>query len=577
MPRARRVRAVHVLPPETPATGAGAGPGAATLQIPATAALDAFDGLALVFDGAGQCIEASAAARPLAEALACEGQLAALAAATRAEGAHGRQVTTADGRVFDLALFPLVGEGVFALARDLTLERNLHNALVESRSRYKDIVACSSDFAWETGADGRFVFVSPRGALGYTATELVGRHPREFIALERQDPAAALPFEGHEPQDGAIVWLRRADGAPACLLTSSVPRRDEGGFWQGARGVCRDITEARARDEALARARARERLLARIVDSIREEVDPERLLGRAAEATGRALDADLCRIFRRGAGGVYECAARYGLAGDKGPIGFLASELPTLADTEGPVEMPIAGFHLLAALSRHHGRANGAVAIGRRAGREGWGDDERALLGAVAEHLGIAIEQIANHERLKRLSRTDALTGLLNRRAFTEELANRYHMARRSGRPAAVLYVDLDNFKSVNDVHGHKQGDAVLKGWAAALSRYSRAGDVIARLGGDEFAVWLEDTDEAGARAKANSVLQAASALERYSGDPDRPLGASIGIAVFDPASDETLDALVARADAAMYEAKRGGKGTIAVAPPPGNDERGAG
>ncbi len=563
MPRARRVRAVHVLPPETPTE-----PAAETLAIPTAAALDEFDGLALVFDHAGDRVEASAAARPLAEALAREGQLEALAAATLAEGAHGRQVTIADGHVFDLTLFPLVGGGVFALARDLTFERNLHNALVESRSRYKDIVACSSDFAWETGPDGRFVFVSPKGALGYTATELVGRRPRELIALERQDPAAPLPFESHEPRDGAIAWLRRADGAPACLSISCVPCLDEAGIWRGARGVCRDITEARARDEALARARARERLLARIIDSIREEVDPERLLGRAADATGRALDADLCQVFRRGSDGVYQCAARYGVVDETGPIGFLASELPTLAESETPVEMPIPGFHLLAALTRHHGDANGAVAIGRMAGRDGWGDDERALLGAVAEHLGIAIAQIANHERLKRLSRTDELTGLLNRRAFADELTNRYHMARRSGRPAAVLYVDLDNFKSVNDVHGHKQGDAVLKGWAAALNRYSRAGDVVARLGGDEFAVWLEDTDEAGARAKAKSILQAASALERYSGDPTRPLGASIGIAVFDPASGETLDALVARADAAMYAAKRGGKGTIAVAPP---------
>ncbi len=570
MTRARSFEKIDILPPERPA----AAPPGGTLQIAAETIYARFEGLALVLDGEGRVLGASASARPLAATLEREGRLENLVAATLALGPRCERVTLVDGRVFDLTLFPLVGEGVLAVARDLTFDRNLHEALVESRGRYKDIVACSSDFAWETGADGCFVFVSPRGALGYTATELVGRHPRELLA-ERQDPNAPLPFASTQPLDGAITWMRRADGTAACLSTACIPRLDGDGHWLGARGVCRDVTEARARDEALARARARERLVVRLVNGIREEVDPERLLGRAAEAAGAALDVDFCWIFRIGDDGRFYRAASHGLTDEDGPIGFLAADLATLSGAEGPVEMPIEGFHVLAAVTRHHGARNGVVCVGRIETRAGWGEDEAALLAAVAEHLGIAIEQIANHEVLKRLSRTDELTGLLNRRAFDDELTNRYQMARRSGRKSAILYVDLDNFKAVNDVHGHKQGDAVLKGWAAALARYSRAGDVIARLGGDEFAVWLEDTDEAGARAKARSLLDAARGLERYSGDPERLLGASIGIAVLDPDAGEPLDRLIARADAAMYAAKHGGKGRVAVAPPGGDDGKG--
>ncbi len=568
MTRVRHFEKIDILPPEGVSGDApGAAPSDGALRIAPATIYDRFEGLALVLDGDGRLLGASPPARTLAEALDREGLPEKLAAAALAFGPRGERVTLGDGRTFDFTLFPLLDGGVLVLARDLTFDRNLHEALVESRGRYKDIVGCSSDFAWETGADGRFVFVSPRGALGYTATELVGRHPRELLS-KRQDARAPLPFASAEPLDGATVWMRRADGADACLSVACVPRFDGEGHWLGARGVCRDITEARARDEALARARARERLVVRLVNGIREEVDPERLLARAADAAGAALDVDFCWIFRIGEDGRYYRAASHGLSDEDGPLGFLATELAAVSEAGEPVEMPVEGFRVLAAITRHHGARNGAVCVGRAADRAGWNEDERALLAAVAEHLGIAIEQIANHEVLKRLSRTDELTGLLNRRAFDEELANRYQMARRSGRKSAILYVDLDNFKAVNDVHGHKQGDAVLKGWAAALKRYSRAGDVVARLGGDEFAVWLEDTDEAGAQAKARSLLEAARGLERYSGDAERPLGASIGIAVLDPATGESLDGLIARADAAMYVAKHGGKGRVALAPP---------
>ena len=210
----------------------------------------------------------------------------------------------------------------------------------------------------------------------------------------------------------------------------------------------------------------------------------------------------------------------------------------------------------------------GPCIIARVAGDDAWDEDDHALLAAVAGHLGIAIEQIANHETLKRLSCTDELTGLLNRRAFTDAITGRHAQALRRGRRAALLYIDLDNFKLVNDVHGHQRGDAALKEWALAMTPRTRAGDVVAAQAGDEFAIWLDETDDEGAKAKAKELLEASARLAAYSGDPDRPLCTSIGVAVFDPASGESLDDLIARSDAAMYSAKHGGKGAFATAPP---------
>jgi diguanylate cyclase (GGDEF)-like protein len=162
----------------------------------------------------------------------------------------------------------------------------------------------------------------------------------------------------------------------------------------------------------------------------------------------------------------------------------------------------------------------------------------------------------------------DALTGLCNRRHFHELAERRLEEARRSGHPAALCFVDLDNFKGLNDSAGHAQGDAALKEVARILKSDSRPHDVIARLGGDEFALWLEGADEAGATARAKRLFERVVELLPLVIEGGKPLGFSIGIAVYAPGSDETVDGLVARADDAMYAVKRAGKGHFVVAAP---------
>ncbi|MFA6020545.1 MAG: PAS domain S-box protein, partial [Rhodospirillales bacterium] len=189
---------------------------------------------------------------------------------------------------YELAILPLVNEKtVMVFGRDVTLERNLRLALVESRQRYKDLVEISSDFSWESGLDGRFVFVTPRGALGYSSEHLVGSRPSGLLVEGHEDQVTL--FSARTAVEDSEIWMKRADGSLACVLVSAAPLLGPAGEWRGARGVCRDITQVRERDAALARAANRERLLTYIVRTIRDEVDPANMLTAAAEATARAL------------------------------------------------------------------------------------------------------------------------------------------------------------------------------------------------------------------------------------------------------------------------------------------------
>jgi diguanylate cyclase (GGDEF)-like protein len=183
---------------------------------------------------------------------------------------------------------------------------------------------------------------------------------------------------------------------------------------------------------------------------------------------------------------------------------------------------------------------------------------------AFAVVAGIAIFAFAHVRhtqlQLRDLATHDSLTGVLNARAFAEQLTHELDRNRRYSRPMAVLYLDLDNFKTVNDTHGHQTGDAVLRLVADAIRRAVRQADVVGRLGGDEFAVLMPETD--GAEADAVAQRLAAGLATAFRGSP--AVTASIGV-VACAATANTADAddVLRSADQAMYEAKRTGKNRV--------------
>jgi diguanylate cyclase (GGDEF)-like protein/PAS domain S-box-containing protein len=183
-------------------------------------------------------------------------------------------------------------------------------------------------------------------------------------------------------------------------------------------------------------------------------------------------------------------------------------------------------------------------------------DDELSLVRAVANTLATALARLRDEERMRHDAVHDPLTGLPNRTLLRDRLEHALAQSERDGGSTGVLFVDLDNFKQVNDVYGHATGDVVLVEFGRRLRTAVRPADTVARLGGDEFVVVCEEVDEETAMALGRR-LQAAIQTPLTVGGIPHGLSASIGIAL----GSTNPDVLLANADTAVYRAKAHGRG----------------
>jgi two-component system cell cycle response regulator len=184
---------------------------------------------------------------------------------------------------------------------------------------------------------------------------------------------------------------------------------------------------------------------------------------------------------------------------------------------------------------------------------------------AVIQRAQMMETTMADNARLEQLAQTDPLTQLLNRRALTERITAEMERALRYDSSLALLMIDLDHFKSVNDTYGHLVGDDVLRDVATLLTQTLRTTDVAARYGGEEFLALLPETDDAGAEAFAERIRAVieAHAFGTRLDQPGLRLTASIGVASFPAARIESVEDLYARADAALYRAKADGRNRV--------------
>ena len=204
----------------------------------------------------------------------------------------------------------------------------------------------------------------------------------------------------------------------------------------------------------------------------------------------------------------------------------------------------------------------GAVVLGFRGGHELAAED-RARARMLGDRVAVAFATVTRDEQLYYQANYDALTGLPNRLYFKDQLARRLAQAQREAQPFALLFIDLDRFKTINDAFGHAAGDEVLRQAAERLRRCVRETDTVTRLGGDEFTIILSQIRSA--RDPESAALNVVNALAQpfAIGGAEHLVSASIGIAVY-PEDGRSADELVRNADTAMYRAKESGRGRYA-------------
>jgi len=205
------------------------------------------------------------------------------------------------------------------------------------------------------------------------------------------------------------------------------------------------------------------------------------------------------------------------------------------------------------------GRVIGVLNVEARSA-EAYCEDHLRPLSVVAQQAAVVIRAAQLNDEMRQLAVTDPLTGLYNRRYFVEKLDEESRRAQRYGEPLALMMVDCDRLKRINDVHGHLSGDRALQALADVMKITLRETDVLARLGGDEFAVLLVSADEARANEVTERLRRTVQSLRLISDEGGSiDLTVSVGIALFPEAGTE-VETLLREADMALYRAKDEGR-----------------
>jgi diguanylate cyclase (GGDEF)-like protein len=216
------------------------------------------------------------------------------------------------------------------------------------------------------------------------------------------------------------------------------------------------------------------------------------------------------------------------------------------------------------------GSTNGTFVNGIKVDRKELADGDKIMVGSTTilkftyhDYLDEVFQRQMYESALR-----DGLTKVFNKKYFTDYLEKEFAFAARHKGPLALIFLDIDHFKKINDTHGHAAGDQVLVALARCIESQLRSTDVVVRYGGEEFTVLLPDTPVAGGFVSAERLRAAIAAMtEREGLPPGLRITASIGVAAITSGDDGAQ--LIPRADAALYQAKRGGRNRVVTAPPP--------
>ncbi|MFY0989108.1 EAL domain-containing protein [Halomonas sp. C05BenzN] len=430
----------------------------------------------------------------------------------------------------------LIGKAVGLVA--LAVERHrVRHSLRESEQRYRSLFAYHPDAVFSLDLDGHFVSANATCSeiTGYTVEEMLGTHFAAFVVpddLPRIQAHFAAASQG-ESRHYELEIVKR-EGQRRTLALLNLPIMVDGGV-RGVYGIATDITERRRQETRL-------RILQRSVEAsvngvvIADARQPDLPIVYANATFMRMTGYAEAEVLGR------NCRFLQGEETDREVVAQIRSDLARQRE----VHVTLCNY--------------------RKDGTAFWNEiyisPVRDAEGRVTHFVGVQ-HDISEHKayeaRLAYHASHDALTGLANRALFEDRLAHDFALTRRQGRKLAVLFIDLDDFKPINDSLGHAVGDHVLVEVARRLAAAVRPGDTLARLGGDEFVLLLPDLqDEEQAMRMAERLLPRIARPYRIDGH-ELYLTGSVGIAVSQEDTEQPR-ALIQQADMAMYKAKQQGR-----------------
>jgi len=447
----------------------------------------------------------------------------------------------------EIAGFPLQNQkgeivGFRGIAQDITERRQMEERIRQSEERYRTILDEMADAYYEVDIVGNYTFVNDSLCrhLGQSKEELLGASFRGSIAKEDIETvynAFGRIYGTGKPERDIFYKVIHKDGTIGFAENTGFPLKNQKGEIIGFRGIGRDITQRRQMEEALRQSEERYRTIIKEMEEWYFETDlagnitffndifatvlgysQEKLIGLNFQSFVKKEESD--SVYR-----LFNHVFKTGKPTRNFPYDFI--------HTDGAVTS--AEFSIFPKRDKE----------GKVCGFRGVGHD-------------ITKRKLAE-EKIQYMATHDALTGLPNRMMFSQLLNHAIKSAKRYQRQFAVLFIDLDRFKNINDTMGHDAGDQLLQEIAARLKQTLRAVDIAARLGGDEFVLLIEEVSDLSHVATVAHKILASIIKPLTIMEQECRITASIGISIY-PKDAEDEQSLMKNADMAMYLAKEEGK-----------------
>jgi len=495
--------------------------------------------------------------------------------------------------VLKVRVAPLEDDGAIigglVSALDVTASRAESARLRAAEEQYRALAEASPDLVGRYDRDERLAYVNAaiEEAKGVDRGEIIGRRlvelgdPPELTALWRD----ALHRTIATGEQQVVRYPYPTREGPRWHESRHIPEFSDDGEVTHVTFAARDIHELKTSRDALTARLAQQEAVGDLANAALIATDLDALLTEATRAVSAVLAVPLVEVLERqpdDAAFLLRAGVgwRTGAVGQVRPAGD--SQATYALETGAPVRVTDHAseqrFSLDEVLDAHDVRSGVAAPVRTPRGifgilgahtreRRGFTDDEVLFLQSVASILGSGIGRLEVEAQLREQAVRDPLTGLANRTLLLERTRTALDRLPRTGGTVALMFVDLDGFKAVNDARGHEAGDVILRDVGARLERIVRPADTVARFGGDEFVVLCEDLDDPHeATVIATRMLDALTVPHRL-GDDALVLAASVGAAT--ATGGGATDALLRAADDAMYRAKRRGGSRVKVAETP--------